>query len=310
MGDVQDAGVRIARIVKIIDDVAFQTNLLALNAAVEAARAGRQGKGFAVVAEEVRNLAGRSAKAAKDTASMVEDITERIGNAGAYINKLEEILSNIVQDAIRMADATASASAASVEQTEGIQQVNYELSQMDTVTHNTMTAAEQTATSVRVLTRQAGDLRQMIEKITSEFLSDKITASHEETLRADAFKKNSRQGGTYVLPRIPLTESEEQEIRPSRPAQPTETGFRTPSSAATDDWDIASELESPSILPELLKSDSLHQQQQEQNNPFPAAALRDNRHDSSPPIKPNKEGDRLVQPTKKIILDDSEFGRY
>ncbi|MCC8181281.1 MAG: methyl-accepting chemotaxis protein, partial [Planctomycetes bacterium] len=137
MNDVQEAGVNIARIVKLIDDIAFQTNLLALNAAVEAARAGRQGKGFAVVADEVRNLAGRSAKAAKDTAAMIEDITVRIGNAGAYISKLEGMLSNIVQDAIRLADSSSATSSASAEQTQGILQVNKELSQMNSVTQST-----------------------------------------------------------------------------------------------------------------------------------------------------------------------------
>ncbi|MDR3211304.1 MAG: methyl-accepting chemotaxis protein, partial [Planctomycetota bacterium] len=169
MADVQEAGVRIARIVKIIDDVAFQTNLLALNAAVEAARAGRHGKGFAVVADEVRNLAGRSAKAAKDTASMVEDITTRLGNAGSYIHKLEEMVRNIVQDAIRMSDATASASSASAEQASGIQQVNRELIQMDTVTHSTMLAAEQTAAAVGVFSRQTTDVKKMLEEITAAF---------------------------------------------------------------------------------------------------------------------------------------------
>ncbi|MCC8189271.1 MAG: methyl-accepting chemotaxis protein, partial [Planctomycetes bacterium] len=160
MTDVQDAGVRIARIVKLIDDIAFQTNLLALNAAVEAARAGRQGKGFAVVADEVRNLAGRSAKAAKDTAGMVEDVTERIGNATSFISRLEEMLRNIVQDTIRMADSSATASATSAEQASGIMQVNRELGQMNSVTNSTMSAAEQTATAVETLARQVASLKE------------------------------------------------------------------------------------------------------------------------------------------------------
>lgn len=137
MNDVQEAGIRIARIVKFIDDIAFQTNLLALNAAVEAARAGRQGKGFAVVADEVRNLAGRSANAAKDTAGIIEDITERIGNVGSYIYKLESILNDIVRDAIRMADAADAASATSTEQAGGIKRVSQDLALMDGATRKT-----------------------------------------------------------------------------------------------------------------------------------------------------------------------------
>ncbi|MCL2001074.1 MAG: methyl-accepting chemotaxis protein, partial [Planctomycetes bacterium] len=169
IADVQDVGVRIARIVKLIDDIAFQTNLLALNAAVEAARAGRQGKGFAVVADEVRNLAGRSAKAAKDTASMVEDVTERIGIASVYISKLEEMLRNIVQDSIRMADFSTSASATSAEQTTGILQINQELEQINNVTHSTMSIAEQTAAAVENLVKQVENLKQRLEIASNEF---------------------------------------------------------------------------------------------------------------------------------------------
>ncbi len=169
MTDVQDAGIRIARIVKLIDDIAFQTNLLALNAAVEAARAGRQGKGFAVVAEEVRNLAGRSAKAAKDTAAMVEDVTERIGNASAYISRLEEMLNNIVQDAIRMADSSALASQTASDQAKAILEVNRELGQMTGITHDTVSEAAVTNSAVEVLGRQVETLKGRIYELSQDF---------------------------------------------------------------------------------------------------------------------------------------------
>ncbi len=169
MTDVQDAGIRIARIVKLIDDIAFQTNLLALNAAVEAARAGRQGKGFAVVAEEVRNLAGRSAKAAKDTAAMVEDVTERIGNASAYISRLEEMLNNIVQDAIRMADSSALASQTASDQAKAILEVNRELGQMTGITHDTVSEAAVTNSAVEVLGRQVETLKGKIIELSQDF---------------------------------------------------------------------------------------------------------------------------------------------
>ncbi len=311
MEDVQNAGIRIARIVKLIDDVAFQTNLLALNASVEAARAGRQGKGFAVVAGEVRNLAGRSAAAAKDTASMVEDITERIGNASTYIAKLEEMLRNIVRDAIRMADTTASASSTSTEQAGGIIRVNHELSQMDSVTHNTMNAAEETATAVTVLSRQATELRKMIEEITGEFLHTDSAPAPEITLSNQGELYSSFSGYSGNIQ--PQTEETDDDSFLGK-GSPDES-FWNKTADSDDNWDMSTELSSPSILPELLKSDGSYGSNN--NDPFPESAMTSNTSPSSvnqsrgsntmPSID---KDDAMVKPTQKIILDDSEFGRY
>ena len=323
MEDVQEAGIRIARIVKLIDDVAFQTNLLALNAAVEAARAGRQGKGFAVVADEVRNLAGRSAKAAKDTATMVEDITERIGNASTYIYKLEEMLNNIVQDAIRMADTTASASSTSVEQADGILKVNHELSQMDTVTHNTMLAAEQTATTVGVLTRQANELSKMIGDITNLYLQhDNAVRQSAPRVSADAPIKtpefNAKPGNLRFNQSL-FADPEEDEIPDpffSSSERRSDKGQQADNDA-NDVWNMAAELSSPPILPELLKQDTGSNQ-----TPDDASAFSDNSTASYRNLNGNdrasdetspaafRRRDTVVKPTQKIILDDSEFGRY
>ncbi len=322
MEDVQNAGVRIARIVKLIDDVAFQTNLLALNASVEAARAGRQGKGFAVVAGEVRNLAGRSASAAKDTASMVEDITERIGNASTFIARLEEMLRNIVRDAIRMADTTASASSTSSEQASGILRVNNELSQMDSVTHNTMNAAEETATAVTVLSRQATDLRKMIEEITGEFVHSDVGLGSSGSGKSQEISLSNNQNSLYnsfddEYPSLAQPDSRNKSTDDADDdymgkGSPGESFWNKNSGSDDDGWDIGSELTSPSILPELLKSDGAYAD----NDPFPESALKEDPRSSqtAPSSRENNplldKDDAMVKPTKKIILDDSEFGRY
>lgn len=324
MEDVQNAGVRIARIVKLIDDVAFQTNLLALNASVEAARAGRQGKGFAVVAGEVRNLAGRSAAAAKDTAIMVEDITERIGNASTFIARLEEMLRNIVRDAIRMADTTASASGTSTEQAGGILRVNHELSQMDSVTHNTMNAAEETATAVTVLSRQATDLRKMIEEITGEFVHSDLGLGSSDSGRAQEISLSNQSslynsyGDDYPSlsqPARSRPKTDDADDDYMGKGSPGESFWNKTSGDSDDDWDMSSELSSPSILPELLKSDGAYSD----DDPFPESAMKDNSRSSlsTPSNQRNEKNDpildkddAMVKPTKKIILDDSEFGRY
>ena len=312
MTDVQDAGIRIARIVKLIDDIAFQTNLLALNAAVEAARAGRQGKGFAVVAEEVRNLAGRSAKAAKDTALMVEDVTVRIGNASAYISKLEEMLRNIVQDAIRMADSSAGASATSAEQSTAILQVNQELGQMNSVTHSTKSAAEQSASAVEALASQVEMLGRNLESLNREFGYDQrdmaalppppaINLTDDPaTLGGGAyFSGYGEPYGTYrdVLGGSAAPDSELD-------------AFEEPlKRMAAKSWDLreaAADDESPS-LSSLLQSDGYDKSYQDflnsgqDGNPFA---------NENSPEQVTPEGDRVVRPNQNIRLDDAEFGRY
>jgi len=162
MGEINRSGEDIAKIIKVIDEIAFQTNLLALNAAVEAARAGQHGKGFAVVAEEVRNLAARSAKAARETADLIENSAGKTRAGNEIASKTEAALKGIVAGANKVSDLVAEIAAASNEQSEGISQVTTGLGQIDQVTQQNTANAEESAAAAEELSSQATHLQQML----------------------------------------------------------------------------------------------------------------------------------------------------
>jgi methyl-accepting chemotaxis protein/methyl-accepting chemotaxis protein-1 (serine sensor receptor) len=167
MTEISASSVKMSRIIKVIDEIAFQTNILALNAAVEAARAGEAGLGFAVVADEVRNLAQRCAQAAKDTASLIEESVLKSGDGKAKADRAAIVIKGITTDSRRVKELVDEVNAASVEQTRGIEQIAQAIAQMDRVTQGNAAAAEQGASAAQELRSQAENLNTVVEQLTA-----------------------------------------------------------------------------------------------------------------------------------------------
>ena len=162
MNAITSASKKIADIISVIDEIAFQTNLLALNAAVEAARAGEQGRGFAVVAAEVRNLAGRSATAAKEIKDLIEDSVGKVEEGSKLVDESGRTLSEIMDSVKHVSDIIAEISAASQEQSDGIEQVNTAVSQMDTMTQQNAALVEEAAAASMSMGDQARSLSELV----------------------------------------------------------------------------------------------------------------------------------------------------
>jgi methyl-accepting chemotaxis protein len=153
---------KIADIIQVIDGIAFQTNILALNAAVEAARAGEQGRGFAVVASEVRSLAGRSAEAAKEIKTLIDDSVSRVEQGTTLVDQAGTTMTEVVSSIRRVTDIMGEISAASNEQSQGVSQVGEAVTQMDQVTQQNAALVEQMAAAAGSLRSQAQDLVQTV----------------------------------------------------------------------------------------------------------------------------------------------------
>ncbi|SFM39739.1 methyl-accepting chemotaxis protein [Rugamonas rubra] len=162
MGSIDASAKKIVDIIGVIDGIAFQTNILALNAAVEAARAGEQGRGFAVVASEVRNLAQRSAAAAKEIKTLISDSVEQVDAGSKLVNQAGATMDEVVASVRRVSAVIGEISMASQEQTSGIEQINQAVTQMDTVTQQNAALVEEAAAAAASLQDQAGLLAQVV----------------------------------------------------------------------------------------------------------------------------------------------------
>jgi len=162
MGDINNSSRKIVDIIAVIDGIAFQTNILALNAAVEAARAGEQGRGFAVVASEVRTLAQRSTAAAREIKTLIDDSVSKVDTGTQLVGEAGQTMSEVMVSVKRVSDVVAEITAASAEQSQGIEQINNAVVQMDENTQQNAALVEQAAAAAKALQEQAGRLSQSV----------------------------------------------------------------------------------------------------------------------------------------------------
>lgn len=188
MNELKTSSNEIAKIIKVIDEIAFQTNILSLNAAVEAARAGDAGKGFAVVAEEVRNLAQRSANAAKDTAEIIESNVTLSDNSVNVASSVRKSVESIAEQAAKVSDLLDEISVATDEQAKGVEQINQAVSQMEVAQSSNSQTADEAAAASHTLQEQAINVREIVDSLVML-----VEGSNSNKINKTALIKSSHQ---------------------------------------------------------------------------------------------------------------------
>jgi methyl-accepting chemotaxis protein len=229
MKGISNSSKKIADITSVIDGIAFQTNILALNAAVEAARAGEQGRGFAVVAGEVRNLAGRSADAAKEIKNLITDSVARVEQGSALADQAGSTMNEVVGSIKRVTDIMGEISAASVEQSAGVSQVGEAVTQMDQTTQQNAALVEEMSAAASSLNTQAQDLVQVVSvfklnanrgSATQSVAAVKETRAKPQMAASVARPKAAKTAGATTMTALagPRAKSSEPRAEKSDPA--------------------------------------------------------------------------------------------
>jgi methyl-accepting chemotaxis protein len=226
MGSINTSAKKIVDIIGVIDGIAFQTNILALNAAVEAARAGEQGRGFAVVASEVRNLAQRSAAAAKEIKNLIGDSVDKVDRGSKLVGQAGVTMDEVVASVKRVTDIMSEIANASAEQSAGIEQVNLSIIEMDSMTQQNAALVEEAAAAAQSLQDQAGELARVVSifklvegEQVQEFAPAAVAATTALAVRAPVVRRApARPIAKKPVPPVAATEAPEVAARPKKAA--------------------------------------------------------------------------------------------
>jgi methyl-accepting chemotaxis protein len=237
MAELKASNTEVAKIVKSIDEIAFQTNILALNAAVEAARAGEAGAGFAVVAEEVRNLAQRSAQAAKETADKIEHALTKSGDGARISSEVNASLNGIIEQVRKLDTIVNEIANASKEQSKGIAQVNDAVLQIDKVTQSNAAAAEESASAAEELNAQAAEFSNLVGNLLTLVGGRRDTDA--QGVAGESLPSGARHGdGQPKAEKAPRPEPKAVAKKPAASSAPIRPQVKG-KAAATSDADMA-----------------------------------------------------------------------